>query len=369
MRVIFLRSEELTLENHAVVSKSSYVSWLRNAASIFGSVDCVSPCDDPEIEEMFGYQDGGIKVSFVPQMRGYFRPLINFLRIYKVVRATGSHEICVIRIPDHGVFSWYAAARLTGHKNIVLWRVADRMGIAKSHKTLGSQLVNRVFASFERFLSNRYTTLQNGFFQDTAKLKSIHGSSLMRVQSESFKTTDHDGIVRFFGRISREKNLEVLVDAAAILKSQRFEIVGRESDEQYLRELQSLIGDHGLENVSFVPEMSFGPDLFAKIARSKTIILPSTSEGASRSILEALGFGVPVVVSNIPPNRDIIDRIDLAEHLTFDPADPSDLVRSLEFCGIFRSEVVSNIEAHDFYFQDWVIRKLGSVFYDECHRV
>ena len=113
--------------------------------------------------------------------------------------------------------------------------------------------------------------------------------------------------VGMVGRLWRQKNPDCFVTAAAqVVRNTgadvRFFLLGdgelRESLEQRIAELG--LGDRVriLGWREDVPEVLPALDLF---------VLPSRWEGLSLAILEALSCGLPVVVSDIPGNRDLVE--------------------------------------------------------------
>lgn len=90
------------------------------------------------------------------------------------------------------------------------------------------------------------------------------------------------------------KGLDLAVEAAAVLKKQGIQfgitIVGRGGDEDKLR---NLIQDHGLENEVKMEPYTENLEEFWR--RHEILLLPSRYEGLAVSMLEAMGFGRPVL--------------------------------------------------------------------------
>ena len=109
--------------------------------------------------------------------------------------------------------------------------------------------------------------------------------------------------VLFAGRLVPEKGAHYLIAAhRAIDSSLPLVIAGDTSmSDQYVRELRAAGGD----NVIFVG-YQYGPQLAALFRRAALFVLPSDLEGLPIVLLEALGYGVPVLASDIPPNVEIL---------------------------------------------------------------
>jgi glycosyltransferase involved in cell wall biosynthesis len=114
----------------------------------------------------------------------------------------------------------------------------------------------------------------------------------------------------FVGRLIKEKNVDMLVNAAAIILTEypglRVTLIGEGPEE---KKIQDMIRQKSLENVvrlhSFYDSHD---DLIAALKSSKIFVLPSTREGFGISALEALACGLPVVTIDHPANaiRDLI---------------------------------------------------------------
>lgn len=92
----------------------------------------------------------------------------------------------------------------------------------------------------------------------------------------------------------RHKGLDLAVEAAAVLKKEgvplALTIVGRGEDEEKLR---NLIRRHGVENE--VKVEPYTEDLQKFWSGHELLLLPSRYEGLAVSMLEAMGFGRPVI--------------------------------------------------------------------------
>jgi glycosyltransferase involved in cell wall biosynthesis len=68
-------------------------------------------------------------------------------------------------------------------------------------------------------------------------------------------------------------------------------------------------------------------DVEAELRASDLFVLPSTEEGMSVALLEAMAVGLPVVASAIPGNRRLV--VDFKHGRLAPPRDPSALARTI----------------------------------------
>lgn len=98
----------------------------------------------------------------------------------------------------------------------------------------------------------------------------------------------------YFGRLSREKGLMYLLEAAKMIANIPVVIVGRGSEEA---ELRSRAGELGLKNVTFVG-FKHGAELWHLVAGARVVVMPTISfENAPLAILEAQSLGKITIVT------------------------------------------------------------------------
>jgi len=145
--------------------------------------------------------------------------------------------------------------------------------------------------------------------------------------------------VLFVGRLSREKCLETLVDAARILGARgrrlSVDLVGgpdphRDSTAR-IRERSE-----GLPRTVEVTLHGYREEVDPFYRKADAFVLPSRSEGMSNALLEAMAWGLPCVASNIPENREVL----AGAGLLFRPGSAPELARGLE-------ELIRDREAGD----------------------
>ncbi|MBP5539667.1 MAG: glycosyltransferase family 4 protein [Bacteroidales bacterium] len=113
----------------------------------------------------------------------------------------------------------------------------------------------------------------------------------------------------YMGRISPEKNVDLLIRAFARIRVERgvdarLLIAGSmDASGAYGRKIRKLIDS--CESVEYVGEV-FGEEKEALLRRTRLFCLPSSIEGLSIALLEAAARRIPVLVSDIPSNREAL---------------------------------------------------------------
>ncbi len=134
------------------------------------------------------------------------------------------------------------------------------------------------------------------------------------------------GYILYVGRLIPHKGVHTLINAYALLKNNVPLVVVGEGyhTDRYVQSLKILAKNS--KNVLFVGERH-GRDLDALFRGAAVVVQPSQSEGLSLSLLEAMSYRKPVVVSDIVENRDVVPNSDFWFHTN----DVNDLVRVLRF--------------------------------------
>jgi glycosyltransferase involved in cell wall biosynthesis len=110
-------------------------------------------------------------------------------------------------------------------------------------------------------------------------------------------------------RLSRQKGLDVLIQAAARLRDAgpealpRFFVIG---DGELRDELERLVADLGLEGVVRLVGPTPPDEVPAWLAAGDVFVLPSHFEGMSLAVMEAMASGLPVVVTRVSGSAELV---------------------------------------------------------------
>lgn len=109
----------------------------------------------------------------------------------------------------------------------------------------------------------------------------------------------------FVGRLVALKNLPLLIEAISQMQSSIFlDIVG-EGEER--NNLETLIQRYRLQNVKLHGKKT-GKELIELYKSANIFVLPSSQEAFSLAMLEALAAGLPIVASDLPEIRQVLDE-------------------------------------------------------------
>lgn len=127
------------------------------------------------------------------------------------------------------------------------------------------------------------------------------GVDYARIDSVSPAANGAD--VVFAGRLLENKNVDLLLDAIALLSKVRADlrclIIGEGPERRGLEAQAARLGLQGIEFSDFVPEHD---GLIATLEASRALVLPSEREGFGLVIVEGNACGLPVVTLDHPDN-------------------------------------------------------------------
>jgi glycosyltransferase involved in cell wall biosynthesis len=127
------------------------------------------------------------------------------------------------------------------------------------------------------------------------------------------------------GRVTVQKNLHRLIEGFKLFAERhpgtQLVIAGGLDDEAYVAELQPLLDDR-IKLIGRLPRSTLGP----LYANAGVYVNSSIHEGASNAVLEAISWGAPILLSDIPENRDF----GLRDNQYFPPDEPPAIAAALE---------------------------------------
>ena len=124
--------------------------------------------------------------------------------------------------------------------------------------------------------------------------------------SEDAGLTSGEACVLYAGRLDAGKNAESLIRAFSLVRSARPFRALLCGDGPLRSQLEHLIGAYGLgERVRLV---GYAANLWSLMKRVDMLVAPSRFEGSPNVVLEAMACACPLIVSDIPAHREILDE-------------------------------------------------------------
>jgi glycosyltransferase involved in cell wall biosynthesis len=257
-------------------------------------------------------------------------PLIAyFYRMVKKVAA--DHDIVVLVLPNPA-FAPLADIIKQRMKKPIIVNYESRWHRLKDYRFVGDNLswknvgrliaFNKLTSSLAKMLCNKYVVSTN--FQKEELIEIGYNSSKViaipnctniskyRFQDQEKNGGEHNPVVMYLGHFNHSKGVDMLVKAMPhVLKSVPnavMSLVWSGSGNEYQR-IRKLIHNHGLTNHT---ELTTGiVDISAYLSRADVFVLPYRSLSRTRIIpslvLEAFSVGVPLVVCDCDPIRDIVE--------------------------------------------------------------
>lgn len=127
------------------------------------------------------------------------------------------------------------------------------------------------------------------------------------------------------GRFVEEKGFDLLIKAYTALENKDVKLViAGDADHEmpYVRQLKDLAG----KNNVILPGFIKGESLNQLLTHARLFVLPSFHEGLPISLLEAMSYSLPVLVSDIPANK----QVKLPEEVYFEAGNENSLLAGLK---------------------------------------
>jgi glycosyltransferase involved in cell wall biosynthesis len=137
---------------------------------------------------------------------------------------------------------------------------------------------------------------------------------------------ERERYILFVGRLVPEKGCHYLIDAwSRAGKPMPLVMAGDSSfSREYVEHLMRMCSDDKL----LFPGYVYGARLASLFRNTALFVLPSDLEGLPIVLLEALGYGSPVLASDIPPNAEVLGNLGS----TFPAGSVEALERMLRLC-------------------------------------
>jgi len=179
-----------------------------------------------------------------------------------------------------------------------LW--LDRRQIRRTHRLVANSRSVAEFYQQQGFPDERITVIPNG-----VEIPQFSDDDRAAVRQD-FGIPPETSVVGYVGRLAKQKRVEDLIWALQLLKQLRERvrmlIVGDGPERRQVEDFARHMGCDDL--VHFAGHREDASRLYAGM---DVFWLASDFEGMSNSLMEAMAAGMPVVVSNIRPNRELVE--------------------------------------------------------------
>lgn len=193
------------------------------------------------------------------------------------------------------------AARLRNLPLVWHIRSSERDRLDPILRLLATKIILVADALRKRFAApagdDRFVTIYNG-----VDLASFNGSSVPSHVRKDFAIPDGGFLASCLGRIEKRKGQLVLIEACGQLKAQgspvRLFFAGETAEPDYYRACVDAVRRYGIQDSTiFAGHLD---DPVSLLRESDVMVLPSLSgEAFSRSIIEAMAVGLPVIASDV----------------------------------------------------------------------
>ena len=132
----------------------------------------------------------------------------------------------------------------------------------------------------------------------------------------------------FMARLVQDKNPDYLIKGFKAANHGEFKLViagNNDADPQYVDSLHKLAGDD--KDIVFTDAI-YSDEKDAILRNAYTFCIPSTIEGLSIVLLEAMSYKLPVIASDIDANRELLGN----DAVWVKPENSEDISKAIEFC-------------------------------------
>lgn len=171
-----------------------------------------------------------------------------------------------------------------------------------THYLVQTETAKKEWMNKLKINGSKFTVIPNGI--DTNSYQTVIN---ITAKKNELQIKEDLFVISCVGRLRRGKGHEILIEAfERIFKNNDkiiLLIVGNGEKEE---DLKNITTSHASKNNIYF--LGFRTDVSEILAISDLFVMPTEKEGMSNAIIEAMVAGVPVITTNIPENRDIIEN-------------------------------------------------------------
>lgn len=263
--------------------------------------------EDDRVKLMIEAGAKHIQIHINRRGKNPFEDLKLLIRYKKIIKHINPNVVLTFTIKPN-IYGTFAASR---YKKPVIMNITG-VGTSLSNSKLKYIVVglyklacNKAYYVFFQNTYN-YSFFISNKMVDCNKTKIIPGSGVNIDKFKPLKKESQDGVIRFLfiGRIMKEKGIEEYLKAAEFLSKRysniEFQILGPFEEEKY----KGVIINNNNCKIKY---LGISKDVRNEIRDADCIVNPSYHEGMSNVLLEGAAMGKPLIASNIPGCKEIIE--------------------------------------------------------------
>lgn len=292
------------------------------------TVVCVSEKKHPELDNKENFlvkriTPGRLKIQFHIRKWGILtryiltnnKILVNGLEAESSAVCTFFKKKYILKIV--GDWAWeYARNNSLTHLNIDEFQNQHQLlpAILAVRRIRNSNVKN---ASLVYVPSNYLKKIVEGWGKESDKIIVINnGVALEDVSDNNLSGSDNNLLnIIFIGRITNWKGIDLLLLAIKDVTGVEVKICGDGPELTASIELNKKLKNTNVTFLGKVPAV----EVKSYIQKADVLVLPSLYEGLSHTVLEAMAYGVPAIISNVGGNPELVNHG--YNGLLFDPYD------------------------------------------------
>lgn len=265
------------------------------------------PGDDEKVKLL---KEVGAKFIHTPMNRRGINPIedLKLINLYKEVIDNLKPDIVLTYTIKPNIYGNYIANK---------FRIPVIMNITGIGSSLSTGKLKVIIKMLYKYAGSKSNTV---FFQnqnnkhffvsqglvDESKTQLIPGSGVNIEKFKPMEVIENGNTIRFLfiGRLMKEKGIEEYLEVAEELTMKynnlEFQVLGLPEEDKYKEQIEN--------NNNVIRYLGTSHDVRNEINQVDCVINPSYHEGMSNVLLEGAAMGKPLLASNIPGCKEIIDH-------------------------------------------------------------
>ena len=274
----------------------------------------------------------GISVRYLPSIRRQGIEMLTNAFLASLIATAGRFDIVHYQALGPASFSWLP--RLLGKKTVVTvhgldWKRAKWGRIGRLYLKLGEIASARcpnatitVSKSLQRHYMERFG--HNPHFIPN----SLPEDRVQALAEVAPPARSERRYVTFIGRLVPEKGIHDLIKAFSMIEADVDLFIVGGGQNKYESELREAAKND--PRIKFTGPQ-YGTNLVQHLRGAELFVLPSSVEGLPIGLIEAMALGVPVAVSNIPENLEVLEHGGRLAGYSFKVNSPDSLAECIRF--------------------------------------